>query len=108
MADQPLPPSAFFRADPKFQATPDITPNGGDFSRPKARYGLPSRELAATLQVPADAAALPPLLSQTGVFRSLTDLTPNPGLIPYEVNAPALVRWGDQAALDRAARRFAD
>jgi uncharacterized repeat protein (TIGR03806 family) len=37
---------------------------------------------------------LPPLLSQTGVFRSLVNLEPMPGVMPYEVNSPL---WSDGA-----------
>jgi uncharacterized repeat protein (TIGR03806 family) len=59
-----------------------------------APYGLPQRELVTTLNVPPAPGDLPPLLSQTGVFRSLADLTPNPGLIPYQVNSPL---WSDGA-----------
>jgi uncharacterized repeat protein (TIGR03806 family) len=59
-----------------------------------ASYGLPFRQLVTTLQIPPNAAELPPLLSQTGIFRSLRDLTPSPGLIPYTVNAPL---WSDGA-----------
>jgi uncharacterized repeat protein (TIGR03806 family) len=64
----------------------------------RARYGLNDRELVTTLNVPQDPAELPPLLSQTGVFRSLADLTPNPGIIPYQVHAPL---WGDGALKQR-------
>jgi uncharacterized repeat protein (TIGR03806 family) len=41
---------------------------------------------------------VPPLLSQTGVFASLTDLRPNPGIIAYDVNVPL---WSDGAAKRR-------
>jgi uncharacterized repeat protein (TIGR03806 family) len=41
---------------------------------------------------------LPSRLSETGIFRSLADLTPNPGIVPYEVNAPL---WSDGAAKRR-------
>jgi uncharacterized repeat protein (TIGR03806 family) len=61
-------------------------------------YGLPPRQPAVPLNVPADPAQLPPLLSQTGVFRSLQELTPNPGFIPYDVNSPL---WSDGAAKQR-------
>jgi uncharacterized repeat protein (TIGR03806 family) len=57
-------------------------------------YGLARRELAATLNVPRDPKSLPRLLSETGVFRSLAELTPNPGFIPYDVNSPL---WSDGA-----------
>jgi len=40
----------------------------------------------------------PRLLSQTGVFASLADLRPSPGLIPYDVNAPL---WSDGAVKRR-------
>jgi uncharacterized repeat protein (TIGR03806 family) len=59
-----------------------------------ASYGLPFRQLVTTLRIPQNPAELPPLLSQTGIFRSLRDLTPSPGLIPYTVNAPL---WSDGA-----------
>ena len=42
--------------------------------------------------IPADnkdsVSSLPQRLSQTGIFADLTTLEPNPGVIPYEVNAP--------------------
>jgi uncharacterized repeat protein (TIGR03806 family) len=41
---------------------------------------------------------LPALLSQTGVFASLTDLRPSPGVVPYDVNAPL---WSDGASKRR-------
>jgi uncharacterized repeat protein (TIGR03806 family) len=64
----------------------------------KRPFGLPPREPVRTLLVPTDPADLPPHLSQTGVFRTLADLTPNPGIIPYDVNAPL---WSDGAAKRR-------
>ncbi len=76
---QPIPAARLFRPDPRIAPPPAV---------------VPPREPALALNVPADSARLPPLLSQTGVFRSLRDLTPNPGLIPYEVNAPL---WSDGA-----------
>lgn len=42
--------------------------------------------------------AMPLLLSQTGVFSDLATLTPVPGLLPYEVNAPL---WTDGARKQR-------
>ncbi|MEM6349032.1 MAG: RICIN domain-containing protein, partial [Bacteroidota bacterium] len=42
---------------------------------------------------------LPPkYLSQTGAFSSLTNLTPAPGLVPYETNSPL---WSDGSAKKR-------
>jgi uncharacterized repeat protein (TIGR03806 family) len=47
----------------------------------------------------ADQSPAPPaLLSQTGVFTNMVALTPNPALIPYDVNAPL---WSDAAAKSR-------
>jgi uncharacterized repeat protein (TIGR03806 family) len=60
-------------------------------------YGLPWREPAAVRMPPTPEGA-PRLLSQTGVFASLPDLRPAPGLVPYEVNAPL---WSDGAAKRR-------
>jgi uncharacterized repeat protein (TIGR03806 family) len=61
-------------------------------------YGLDRRDLVTTLNVPRDPKFLPALLSETGVFRSVKDLTPNPGLIPYDVNSPL---WSDGAVKQR-------
>jgi uncharacterized repeat protein (TIGR03806 family) len=60
-----------------------------------ARYGLPRRDPVTTLNVPRNPDQLPSRLSQTGIFRSLADLAPNPGIIPYNVNSPL---WSDGAA----------
>jgi uncharacterized repeat protein (TIGR03806 family) len=61
-------------------------------------YGLPSRDPVNSVRLPLFPEKLPPLLSQTGVFRSLADLTPAPGFVPYDVNAPL---WSDGAAKRR-------
>jgi uncharacterized repeat protein (TIGR03806 family) len=61
-------------------------------------FGLTRWVPPATLNVPEDPAALPKRLSQTGIFLSLDDLTPAPGVIPYEVNAPL---WSDGAIKSR-------
>ncbi len=58
----------------------------------------PKRAVVTALNVPADPDDLPPLLSQTGAFRSLADLAPSPGLVPYDVNSPL---WSDRAAKRR-------
>lgn len=39
-------------------------------------------------------APLPPTLADTGAFRDLAALTPNPGIVPYEINLPF---WSDNA-----------
>ena len=40
----------------------------------------------------------PKLLSQTGAFRDLAQLTPDPALVPYSVNTPL---WSDGAVKTR-------
>ncbi len=68
---------------------------GGSALTPGERpYGRVSRRLVTTLNIPPDPADLPPLLSHTGIFRSVADLKPNLNLIPYDVNAPL---WSDGA-----------
>jgi uncharacterized repeat protein (TIGR03806 family) len=94
LAEQDLAAKMLRRPDPAKPALPANRPLPGG----RAPYGLPRREPALTVYVPLDPADLPPLLSQTGIFRSLKDLTPNPGAIPYDVNAPL---WGDGAAKRR-------
>jgi uncharacterized repeat protein (TIGR03806 family) len=61
-------------------------------------YGLPGRAPATTLKMPPVPEAVPSRLSQTGVFASLADLRPNPGIIPYDVNVPL---WSDGASKRR-------
>jgi uncharacterized repeat protein (TIGR03806 family) len=77
---RPIPESRFFRS------------STGSTDRPS------KRALVTMLNIPADPADLPPLLSQTGAFRSLAELTPSRGLLPYEVNSPL---WSDGAAKQR-------
>lgn len=43
-------------------------------------------------------APLPPTLADTGAFADLTSLTPQPGILPYELNAPF---WSDGAVKQR-------
>ncbi len=40
----------------------------------------------------------PALLSQTGAFSNLSSLTPNPGIVPYDVNVPF---WSDRSGKSR-------
>ena len=42
--------------------------------------------------------AFPKTLSETGVFASVKDLKPSPGVLPYSVNAP---QWADGAQIER-------
>jgi uncharacterized repeat protein (TIGR03806 family) len=57
-------------------------------------YGLPYREPVNGLRMPPMPEKVPSLLSQTGVFASLTELRPIPGFLPYDVNVPL---WSDGA-----------
>lgn len=61
-------------------------------------YGLPYRDDITGLNVPQTAASLPAKLSQTGIFSSLSTLTANPGIVPYDVNSPL---WSDAAVKTR-------
>jgi uncharacterized repeat protein (TIGR03806 family) len=81
--EEPIPSSRLFRLDRTAPAPP--APPGGPLER---------RDLVTTLSVPEKPEDLPLLLSETGAFLSLADLTPAPGLIPYDVNSPL---WSDGA-----------
>jgi len=50
------------------------------------------------LRIPLTIEKTPALLSRTGLFASLVDLTPQRGLIPYNVNVPL---WSDGATKQR-------
>src|SRR5262249_35586670 len=92
---QPIPPKRFFHNADSLSLVVEATKPTGAKMRP---YGLPRRELATPLVVRRDRGALPPRLSHTGIFRSLADLMPNSGIVPYAVNAPL---WSDGAAKRR-------
>jgi glucose/arabinose dehydrogenase len=47
---------------------------------------------------PVSGAPYPPTLADTGAFSDLETLTPNPGIIPYEINVPF---WSDGAIKTR-------
>jgi uncharacterized repeat protein (TIGR03806 family) len=90
--------SATLRIQPICDGRPAGKPVTAAYTvRGAAPYGLPWREPAAVKMPPTPDGA-PRLLSQTGVFASLPDLRPAPGLVPYEVNAPL---WSDGAAKRR-------
>ncbi len=63
-----------------------------------AAYGMPTRPVVTGLHVPATNANPPTLLSQTGVFASLANMTPAPGIVPYQPNVPL---WSDNALKTR-------
>jgi uncharacterized repeat protein (TIGR03806 family) len=58
-------------------------------------YGLPTRPVVSGLNVPPSNINPPLLLSQTGVFSNLGNLTPAPGIIPY---VPNVQLWSDNAS----------
>jgi len=47
---------------------------------------------------PDQATNLPPTLADTGIFANVATLTPNPGVVPYEINVPF---WSDHAVKTR-------
>lgn len=63
-------------------------------SRPAALWTSPLPKLLGNLHIGQDPKELPHLLSQTGLFRSLKDLTPEEGTLAYDVNSPL---WSDGA-----------
>jgi uncharacterized repeat protein (TIGR03806 family) len=63
-------------------------------SRPAALWTKPLPKVLDTLHVGLSPQHLPRLLSQTGIFRSLKDLTPEAGILPYDVSSPL---WSDGA-----------
>ncbi len=67
---------------------------GSTKSRAARLWTTPLPKLLERLRVGQNPRDLPPLLSQTGVFQSLKDLTPAAGVLPYGVNSPL---WSDGA-----------
>ncbi len=63
-------------------------------SRPATLWTTPLPKLLDRLRVGPNPRELPRLLSETGIFQSLEDLTPTAGVLPYDVNAPL---WSDGA-----------
>ena len=61
-------------------------------------HGSGFYRLVADTADPADRPAFPDRLSQTGLFASIRDRTPAPGLIPYSVIAPL---WSDGTRKER-------
>ncbi len=59
---------------------------------------LGGNQPADGLRLGISANSMPRTLSATGAFASLVDLTPNPMLIPYEINTPL---WSDGALKQR-------
>jgi glucose/arabinose dehydrogenase/mono/diheme cytochrome c family protein len=69
-------------------------PRNGDILWAAQTAGRIRRLLPAT----STGTPLPPTLAETGVFSSLPDLTPHPGIVPYALNVPF---WSDNAIKSR-------
>lgn len=68
-------------------------PSNGDILLADLGGGVIQRLVARDLDP-----SFPDTLSETGIFSDLTTLTPNPGIVPYEVNLPF---WSDYALKQR-------
>jgi uncharacterized repeat protein (TIGR03806 family) len=87
--------TSFFRlADDPGIAAFGIDPGNGDVLTADQNNETIKRLVA----VPAGGPALPPTLADTGVFNNLATLTPNAGIVPYDLNVPF---WSDKAAKTR-------
>ncbi|MBI3851379.1 MAG: PQQ-dependent sugar dehydrogenase [Verrucomicrobia bacterium] len=73
-----------------------IDPSNGDVLMADYNLGIIRRLIYSTNQVGGD--ALPPTLADTGTFANLTSLTPQPGIVPYDINVPF---WSDNAIKSR-------
>jgi len=71
----------------------DTDPSNGDILMVDIGAGRVRRLVQS-----ANDSSFPDRLSKTGLFADLADLTPNPGLVPYEVNLPF---WSDNAVKHR-------
>lgn len=67
----------------------DTDPSNGDILMVDLNDGRILR-----LAVSSDDSTFPDRLSKTGIFADLADLSPNPGILPYDVNLPF---WSDHA-----------
>jgi uncharacterized repeat protein (TIGR03806 family) len=58
----------------------------------------PGRVMRLTYSTNLTGAPLPPTLADIGVFADTASLTPNPGIVPYDINVPL---WSDNASKTR-------
>jgi len=79
-----------------FSATLIVTDARGGESRQVIPLG--TNEYAGGLRLGTNASSMPLTLSGTGAFKSLAELTPGTGLIPYEINTSL---WSDGAVKRR-------
>ena len=82
-------PYAQLLADPGVAAF-GIDPSNGDVLYADVTEGVVRRLLYGAVS----GSSLPSTLAGTGAFTNLSTLTPNPGVIPYQVNVPS---WSDNA-----------
>ena len=71
-----------------------IDPSNGDVLMADIAANRISRLMAAQI----GGTPPPATLAQTGAFTNLVDLTPNPGIVEYDVNVP---QWADNAIMRR-------
>jgi glucose/arabinose dehydrogenase/mono/diheme cytochrome c family protein len=71
-----------------------IDPSNGDVLYANVSRGGIRRLISGS----ASGAPLPATLADTGAFTNLTTLTPNAGIVPYDVNVPV---WSDNASASR-------
>src|SRR6185369_3206563 len=83
-------PYARLLADPGVAAF-GIDPSNGDVLYADVTEGVVRRLLYGAVS----GSPLPSTLADTGAFTNLSTLTPNPGVIPYQVNVPS---WSDNAS----------
>jgi glucose/arabinose dehydrogenase/mono/diheme cytochrome c family protein len=74
-----------------------VDPSNGDILMTEYKYGDGRiRRLIKVNEPSSD--PLPQTLAETGAFADLSTLTPNPGIVPYEINLPF---WSDYASKTR-------
>jgi glucose/arabinose dehydrogenase len=67
-----------------------IDPSNGDV----LMADIVQNRISRIVYAPTNGAPPPPTLAQTGAFSDLVNLTPNPGIVEYDVNVP---QWADNA-----------
>ncbi|MEO5804293.1 MAG: PQQ-dependent sugar dehydrogenase [Verrucomicrobiota bacterium] len=77
-----------------------IDPSNGDILYGDAQNGTNGRvkRIIYSTNAAPNAPPIPPTLADTGAFANLSTLTPNPGVVPYDLNVPF---WSDNAIKTR-------
>src|ERR1051325_9878094 len=71
-----------------------VDPRNGDVLYADAQNGTNSSIKRINYNSVTNGAPIPPTLAQSGAFNDLTNLTPNAGIVPYDINVPF---WSDNA-----------